>query len=233
MCIFWSFSLAVAGLVWPRGGGRRLRRLCHSCHGAAGVVATRALRLHGAHLGGSPWRNDRKNILLLSKFYILMSIYIYIYIYIYRCLNLFSYFCSLYLHICHGQVPWLSFPTFPMLPMGRNKPLRKTERYFSVDCGNCSGLGLKWIPMQFVTRFISNCHSTTRNCVAFCIRFHRLQVLISNQLSSWWSNWWEVASLKCTEDDDLENLTFQFDVQILTSVHLDAFLVWGRFTNLQ
>ena len=82
MCIFWSFSLAVAGLVWPRGGGRRLRRLCHSCHGAAGVVATRALRLHGAHLGGSPWRNDRKNILLLSKFYILMSIYIYIFIYI-------------------------------------------------------------------------------------------------------------------------------------------------------
>jgi hypothetical protein len=56
--------------------------------------------------------------------------YLCLYIYIYRCLNLFSYFCSLYLHICHGQVPWLSFPTFPMLPVWRNEPLRKTERYF-------------------------------------------------------------------------------------------------------
>ena len=180
------------------------------------------------------------SIYLCLSIYLSMSIYLSIYlslslyIYIcYRCLNIFSYFCSLYLHICHGQVPWLSFPMFPMLPVWRNEPLRETERYFSVDCRNCSGLGLKWIPMQFVTRFISNCHSTTRNSDVVCIRFHRLQVLISNQLSSWWSNWWEVTSLKCTEDDDLENLTFQFDVQILTSVHLNEFLVWGRFTNLQ
>ena len=142
MRIFLSFSVcAVAGLVWPRGGGRRLRRLCHSCHGSAGVVATRALRLHGAHRGGSPWRNDSdwKTYWLDGILtHLFASIYIDVYtptlvkpihthIYIHAYLNIFSYPCILYLHICHGQVPWPS-RMFPIVPVMVKKWTIKTIR---------------------------------------------------------------------------------------------------------
>ena len=152
------FRCAVAGLVWPRGGGRRLRRLCHSCHGSAGVVATRALRLHGAHRGGSPWRNDSDwktywldGILthLFASIYIdiytptlvkPIHTHIYIYMHIWTYFHILVFCIYIYAMVkFHGLAE--CFPSYRS--WWRNELLKQSERYFSVDCRNCSGLGLK------------------------------------------------------------------------------------------